>query len=60
LDDIEAVRDSGGTDLADAVLISVAEAMKTAAADERVMSVLSEETEMELQQTISTMRLIGP
>ncbi len=60
LDDIEAVRDSGGTDLADAVLISVAEAMKTAAADERVMSVLSEETEVELQQTISTIKLIGP
>lgn len=60
LDDIEAVRDRGGADLADAVLISVAEAMKTAGTDERVMSVLPEETEIELRQTLSSMRLIGP
>lgn len=59
LDDIEAIRDRGGTDLADAVLISVAEAIKTVTADERVMSVLPEETEMEILQTISTIRLIG-
>jgi hypothetical protein len=59
LDDIEAVRDRGGADLADAVLISVAEAMKTAGTDERVLSALPEETQNELRQTISSMRLIG-
>lgn len=58
LDDIDAVRERGGAELADAVLVGMAEVMMMAATDELVSSSLPPDTLISLHQILS--RIQGP
>ena len=58
LDDFEAVRDQGGAELADAILISVSEAMKTVASDDQALASLPPETSARLRRVFDPGRLL--
>jgi regulator of protease activity HflC (stomatin/prohibitin superfamily) len=58
LDDFEAVRDQGGAELADAILISVSEAMKTVASDDQALSTLPPDTSVRLRRVFDPGRLL--
>ncbi len=58
LDDFEAVRDQGGAELADAILISVSEAMKTVASDDQALSTLPADTSVRLRRVFDPGRLL--
>lgn len=58
LDDFEAVRDQGGAELADAILTSVSEAMKTVASNDEALSALPPGTSSRLRRVFDPGRLL--